>query len=260
MAFQPIAYVPLAAGESDSNGTKGRSSNIIARIKRVHLTTPLSRNFFHKSGLQTATRMPERSRVALLCESNRPTRALVMLFTLICAVTISAHAQTGTLSSYQDKKEDGISAGGKWMEFRSEDKMTGAKRFRFELRSGNDPREESDYEPRVELFCSRGKFQKAYFDPGAGLGPPNRPGFWGQPQIEVMVRIDNTHESHGWNWVRGRVLSMDKGTVRGLIGAKIFKVQVGTDGDSQIAEFSPAGLKLDRVKQACSLTPKKPRK
>ncbi len=91
--------------------------------------------------------------------------------------------------------------GGNGWEFRSEDKMTGAKRFRFELRSGNDPREESDYEPRVELFCSGGKFQRADFDPGAGLGPPNRPGFWGQPQMEVMVRIDDAHEHHGWNWV-----------------------------------------------------------
>ena len=34
------------------------------------------------------------------------------------------------------------------------------------------------------------------------------------------------------------VLSMDKGTVRGLIGAKIFKVQVQTKGGPQIAEFS----------------------
>lgn len=78
--------------------------------------------------------------------------------------------------------------------------------------------------------------------------------------MQVLVRIDNTHESHGWNWVRGRVLSMDKGTVRGLIGSKIFKVQVGTEGGREIAEFSPAGLKLDRVKRACDLTPKKHRK
>jgi len=53
---------------------------------------------------------------------------------------------------------------------------------------------------------------------------------------------------------------MDKGTVRGLIGAKIFKVQVQTKGGPQIAEFSPAGLKLDQVRQACGLTPKKPSK
>ena len=197
----------------------------------------------------------------LLCKSSRPAvvrPALLLFLALGCAAAISAYAQTGALSPYQDEG-DGISAGGKWMEFRSEDKMTGAKRFRFELGSG-DPREQSDYEPRVELFCSGGKFQQAYFDPGAGLGPPNRPGFWGQPQMEVLVRLDNTHESHGWNWVRGRVLSMDKGTVRGLIGAKIFKVWVGSENDSQIAEFSPAGLKLDRVKQACGLIPKKPTK
>jgi hypothetical protein len=196
------------------------------------------------------------------CEAIRPhfvTLALVCFLALACTTTISAYAQTGAMSPYQDE-EDGISAGGKWMQFRSEDKMTGAKRFRFELRSGNDPREESDYEPRVEVFCSGGKFQQAYFDPGAGLGPPNRPGFWGQPQMEVMVRIDDTHDYHGWNWLPDGVLSMDKGTVRGLIGAKIFKVQVGTRSGQEIAEFSPAGLKLDRVKQACGLTPKKPSK
>lgn len=203
-----------------------------------------------------------RVRVPLLSRSTRPivvTWVILFFFTLAYAPTISAYAQTGVLSPFQDEK-DGISAGGKWMEFRSEDKMTGAKRFRFELGSGNDPREQSDYEPRVELFCTGGKFEQAYFDPGAGLGPPNRPGFWGQPQMEVVVRIDDTHHGHGWNWVRGRVLSMDKGTVRGLIGAKVFKVQVGTGRDQEIAEFSPAGLKLDRVKQACGLTPKKPGK
>ncbi len=185
-------------------------------------------------------------------------KALVVFLALACIV-IPAYAQSGAPSPYQDK-EDGISAGGKWMEFRSEDKMTGAKRFRFELRAGTDPREESDYEPLVELFCSGGKFEQAYFDPGSALGPPNRPGFWGQPQMQVLVRVDNTHESHGWNWGRGRVLSMDKGTVRGLIGAKIFKVQVGTKDGHEIAEFSPAGLNLDQVKQACGLTPKKPSK
>ena len=198
----------------------------------------------------------------LLCESNRPavvTGALLLFLALACAAAIPAYAQSGAMSPYQDK-EDGISAGEKWMEFRSEDKMTGAKRFRFELRSGNDPREESDYEPRVELFCSGGKFQRADFDPGAGLGPPNRPGFWGQTQMEVMVRIDDAHDYHGWNWRPDGVLSMDKGTVRGLIGAKIFKVQVETGGGPQVAEFSPVGLKLDRVKQACGLTPKKPSK
>jgi hypothetical protein len=36
---------------------------------------------------------------------------------------------------------------------------------------------------------------------------------------------------------------MDKGTVGGLIGAKIFKVQVGTESGREIAEFSP--VKLD---------------
>jgi hypothetical protein len=185
-----------------------------------------------------------------------PRKLLLLFLALVCTATICVYAQTGALSPYQDE-EDGIGAGGKWMQFRSQDKMTGAKRFRFELRSDNSFRQDPDYNPRVELFCSGGKFQQAYFDPGDGLGPPNRPGFWGQPQMEVMVRIDDSHDSHGWNWAPSGVLSMDKGTVRGLIGAKIFKVQVQTEGGPQIAEFSPAGLKPDHIKQACGLTPKK---
>ena len=39
------------------------------------------------------------------------------------------------MSPYQDEK-DGVSAGGKWTMFQSEDKMTGAKKVRFELLVG----------------------------------------------------------------------------------------------------------------------------
>ena len=98
----------------------------------------------------------------------------------------------------------------------------------------------------------------ADFNPGVQLPPPNRPGFWGQPQLEVMVRIDDTHDYHGWNWERGHFLSMDKGTTRGLIGAQVFKVELPTRSGRQIAEFSPAGLNLDEVRKSCDLTPKKP--
>src|SRR2546421_207284 len=176
---------------------------------------------------------------------------------LFCAITASA--QSGSLSPYQDEK-DGVSAGGKWMEFQSEDKMTGAKKVRFELLSDNYLKADTEYKPRVELFCTDGKLSLADFNPGSRLAPPNRPGFWGQPQMEVMVRIDNTHSYHGWNWVRGHFLSMDKGTTRGMIGAQVFKVEVRTRAGREIAEFTPSGLNLDRVHQACDLTPKKPSK
>ena len=148
------------------------------------------------------------------CERNCSavvTRVLPLFVSLACVATIFAYAQTGALSPYQGE-EDGISAGGKWMQFRSEDEMTGAKRFRFELSSGNNFRQEADYNPRIELFCSGGKLQQAYSDPSAGPGRPNRPGFWGQPQMEVMVRIDNTHDYHRWNWRPDGALSMDKGS------------------------------------------------
>jgi hypothetical protein len=172
-------------------------------------------------------------------------------------VTGSALAQQGTMSPYQDEK-DGVSAGGKWVEFQSEDKMTAAKKVRFELLANNYLRQDPDYKPRVELVCTNGKYEYADFNPGTKLGRPDYPGFWGQPKMEVMVRIDGSHDHKGWNWVRGHFLSMDKGTVRGAIGAEVFNVEVRTRTGYAIAEFSPGGLNLEEVKHACDLTPHKP--
>ncbi|MBZ5665987.1 MAG: hypothetical protein LAO30_15400 [Acidobacteriia bacterium] len=184
--------------------------------------------------------------------------AAVLLSFLIGASALAC-AQSGGLTPYQDES-DGVSAGGNWLEFSSTDKMTGANKVRFQLQSDNYFREDPDYKPRVVLFCSAGKLKLADFNPGVKLPPPNRPGFWGQPQLEVRVRIDDVNYFKGWNWVRGHFLSMDKSTARGLIGAQVFKVELPTRSGRQIAEFSPSGLNLDRVRQACDLTPKKPSK
>ncbi len=185
--------------------------------------------------------------------------AAVLFATLIfvAAGTMQAVAQEGAMSPYQGE-QDGVSAGGKWMEFRSEDKMTAAKKVRFELLSNNYLKEDPDYKPRVEMVCTNGKYEYADFNPGARLGHPDYPGFWGQPKMEVMVRIDDSHDHKGWNWVRGRFLAMDKGTIRGAIGAQVFNVEVRTRTGYAIAEFSPAGLNLDEVRHACDLTPHKP--
>jgi hypothetical protein len=183
----------------------------------------------------------------------------VGLFLLLLAWAALASAQTGAMSPNQDES-DGVNAGGRWLEFHSTDKMTGAKKVRFELQSDNYFREDPDYRPRVVLFCSNGKLKLADFNPGVKLPPPNRPGFWGQPQLEVMVRVDDAHYYKGWNWMRGHFLSMDKETTRGLLGAQVFKVELPTRSGRQIAEFSPGGLNLDRVKEACDLTAKKPSK
>src|SRR5258708_20388375 len=129
------------------------------------------------------------------------------------------------MSPYQDEK-DGVSAGGKWTEFQSEDKMTGAKKVRFELLADNYFREDSEYKPRIELFCEAGKLKLADFNPGVRLAPPNRPGFWGQPQLEVMVRIDDTHAYQGWKLVSGHFLSMDKGTTRDILGAQALNLHL----------------------------------
>ena len=183
------------------------------------------------------------------------------LFTLAALSLLSAAAlaQGGAMSPYQNER-DGVSAGGKWMQFQSEDKMSGAKRVRFELLAENYFREDSQYKPRIELFCEDGKLKLADFNPGVRLPRPNRPGFWGQPQLEVEVRIDDYHSSKGWNWVRGHFLSMDKGTTRGMMGAQLFRIALPTRNGREIAEFSPAGLDVNEVRRACDLTPKKPSK
>ncbi len=190
------------------------------------------------------------------------TRAILLSFAVLSfwfSASAVASAQTGAMSPYQGE-QDGVSAGGNWLEFDSTDKMTGEKKVRFQLQSNNYFREDNDYKPRVNIFCSNGKYKWAEFNPGMRLVPPNRPGFWGQPQLEVEVRTDDTHDHKGWNWMRDHFLSMDKGTVRGMIGANVFNIALPTRSGRQIAEFSPSGLNFDRVKQACDLTPKKPSK
>jgi hypothetical protein len=187
------------------------------------------------------------------------TKVCGSLLGLLALAGITSFAQRGSMSPYQGE-QDGVSAGGNWMEFQSVDKMTGAHKVRFELQSNNYFREDPDYKPRVELFCEAGKLKFADFNPGMRLPPPNRPGFWGQPQLEVEVRIDDAHSFHGWNWERGQYLSMDKGTTRGLIQAQIFNIALPTRSGRQIAEFSPVGLDLGLVRKECDLTPKKPSK
>ena len=198
--------------------------------------------------------------LTFLYKKNRytaPTMAVFATLLLVALAAVSSQAQKGAMSPYQDEK-DGVSAGGNWMEFQSEDKMTGAKKVRFELLANNYFKEDPDYKPRVELVCSNGKYERADFNLGLNLGRPDYPGFWGQPKMEVLVRIDGSHDHKGWNWGRGRVLDMDKGTVRGMIGAQVFNVEVRARTGYKIAEFSPAGLNLDEVKHACDLTPRKP--
>jgi hypothetical protein len=152
--------------------------------------------------------------------------------------------------------ENGLSAGGQWTEYQAEDRMTDARRVRFELPAENTG--DSDEQAKVILYCTDGKLNLADFRPNVRLSRPNWPGFWGQPQMRVTVRVDNAHSYHGWNWVNGHFLAMDKGTTRQLIGAHLFRVEFQTPNGPQIAEFSPDGLDLNRVEKACGLTPKKP--
>jgi len=164
------------------------------------------------------------------------------------------------ISAQNDRRNAGdkSSAGGNWTAFESEDTMTLARSVSFELLSDNALHANRDIpESRIELFCENGKYKASRFTPGVRLAPPNRPGFWGQPQMEVLVRVDSAHSNHGWNW-NGKFLSMDKGTTRELLGAQIFKIEFLGPKGPEIAEFSPAGIELGRVSHACSLSPKKP--
>lgn len=153
-------------------------------------------------------------------------------------------------------------AGGNWSVFQSEDPMTAAKLVRFELTS-NNTMPNSERRSKIILLCKDGKLERATFRPSIRMAGPNRPGFWGQPQMEVRVRVDDAHSDHGWNWYGGHFLTMDKGTTRELLGAHLFRVEfLGARRQQgpapQIADFSPEGIDLGRVKSACDLTPKRP--
>ncbi len=150
----------------------------------------------------------------------------------------------------------GANVGGKWMEYTTDDRMTAKKKTRFELLA--DDASDADVRAKVVLFCVGGELKPSDFRPNTGIAGPNRPGFWGQPQMEVRVRANDHTSNHGWNWVNGNFLSMDKGTTRELIGANLFRIEFNTPRGPEIAQFSPAGLDLGRVKSVCGLTPKKP--
>ena len=165
----------------------------------------------------------------------------------------------GVSNAQKDRRENhenGVSAGGKWTVYRTEDRMTAAKRVRFDLPA--DDTQDSVDQARIILYCTDGKLNLADFRPNVRLGRPDWPGFWGQPQMHVLVRVDDAHSTHNWNWVRGHFLAMDKGTTRELLGARLFRVEFRTPEGPKIAEFSPVGLDLSLVSSACGLRPKKP--
>src|SRR5580704_7718613 len=174
----------------------------------------------------------------------------------LCAMAIPLCAQEGGPPPAENQGP-GIPAGGKWMEYQSEDKMTAAKRVRFELEA-DTLLPDSEAKAKVILFCVNGKLALGDFHPNLRIGPPNWASFWGRPQMGVRVRVDSSSSRHHWNWVQGRFLAMDKDTVRQLIGSNIFKVEFSTPRGRQIAEFSPAGLDLAKVKKDCNLKPQKP--
>jgi hypothetical protein len=195
--------------------------------------------------------------VATLPPSTLKLLATCLIFS--CVATVASYAQEGDLppGARQESGGVGVSAGGNWMEYQSEDKMTGAQRIRFELQA-DTLLPDSDAKAKVILFCVNGKLALGDFHPNLRIGPPNWASFWGRPQMSVRVRINNSSSKHHWNWVNGRFLAMDKDTVRQLIGSNIFKVEFSTPRGRQIAEFSPAGLDLAKVKKDCNLKPQKP--
>jgi hypothetical protein len=187
-------------------------------------------------------------------------RAVAILFVLY-SIVLSAQNRPRPDRDYDpngqesDRRDVGTSAGGKWTEYRAEDPMTAAKKVRFELPAANSG--DRDEQGRIILYCTDGKLKLADFRPNVRLSRPDWPGFWGQPQMRVRVRADDSHSDHSWNWVNGHFLSMDKGTARELIGARLFRIEFRTPDGPRIAEFSSAGLELNRVHDACGLTPKK---
>jgi len=185
-------------------------------------------------------------------------RAVFVSCILLLGTTLpAAYAQRGG-NQQGGNQQPGTPAGGKWIESSTEDPMTAAKKVRFELEADKLLRD-SDGKAKIILYCVDGKLSLGDFRPNLRLGPPNHPSFWeGRPQMRVLVRVDRSHGYHNWNWVNGNFLAMDKDTVRQMIGSTIFKIQFNSPDGPEIAEFSPAGLDLAKVRKDCGLKPQKP--
>jgi hypothetical protein len=152
-----------------------------------------------------------------------------------------------------DDRSAAVSAGGKWRKFETRDPMTNVQRVRFQLEADN-PLRDSISNAKINVLCAKGDYVIGRFVPNVRTRPTN-PGFWGQPQVQVVTREDNHHDTHGWNW-DGRFLAMDKDTVRRLVGSSVFKVELPGPQEGNIASFSPAGLDLTQFENACHLKPK----
>lgn len=172
---------------------------------------------------------------------------------LRCAIAVLA-----MMAAFAPAQDSGVPVGGKWTKYETEDKMTGEKRVKFDL-PANNYLDNSDRRPEVMIFCVGGKMKLADFRPNFGMSGPNRASFWeGRPQMRVTVRVDKFHTKRNWNWVNGDFLALDEDTARQLIQANIFNIQFMTRDGPQIAEFTPTGLDLGQVRQACGLKPQKP--
>jgi len=184
------------------------------------------------------------------------TAVLILAFCVFLSIKARGQRRPADREDRDNRSAQGTSAGGNWMQYRSEDPMTTEKHVRFVLPANNEPNSEES--ASIILHCTDGKLKLADFHPNLRLARPNWPGFWGQPQMRVRVRVDDAHDEHNWNWVNGHFLTMDKGTTREVIGAHMARIEFRTPDGSRIAEFSPAGLDLRLVHDACGLTPKKP--
>ena len=132
-------------------------------------------------------------------------QALVLACFALAA--LSAFAQGGSMSPYQGE-QDGVSAGGKWMKFQSEDKMTGAKKVRFELLADNYFHEDPNYKPRVDSVCEDGKLKLADFNPGVRLPPPESSRLLGT--ASARSRSPHRRLSHSpWLELGARTLPLD---------------------------------------------------
>jgi len=182
---------------------------------------------------------------------------IAVLILAVCVIlSVKALAQRPVADrDYQDDREPLMNAGGNWAVGQSEDRMTAEKQSRFELEA--EETQPGDARAKVILYCTDGKLKLADFNPNLRLSRPNWAGFWGQPQMHVRVRADNSHDEHNWNWINGHFLAMDKGTARELIGAELFRIEFNTPDGRRVAEFSPSGLDLRLVRDACGMTAKK---
>ena len=87
------------------------------------------------------------------------TAVLILAFCVFLSIKALGQRRPADREDRDNRSAQGTSAGGNWMQYRSEDPMTTEKHVRFVLPANNEPNSEES--ASIILYCTDGKLKLA---------------------------------------------------------------------------------------------------